>query len=63
MKLLPDYGKYLAIDGQGLPSFAKKEGSTTEERRGDNDANWGIKKYKGIRKDGTPWEKITQWFG
>jgi hypothetical protein len=27
------------------------------------DANTGIKKYSGIREDGTAWEKIKSWFG
>jgi hypothetical protein len=27
------------------------------------DANWGIKTYKGLRADGSPWEKISRWFG
>jgi len=50
---LPDYGKDLAVDGKALPTHGKKDG----------DANWGVKSYAGLREDGTPWEKITQWFG
>lgn len=63
IKLLPDYGKDLAIDGKALHSIAKKEGKHSEDHRGDHDANWGIKKYKGVQKDGAAWEKIVKWFG
>jgi len=31
--------------------------------RRDTDADWGVKTYKGTRKDGTAWEKVTKWFG
>jgi hypothetical protein len=27
------------------------------------DGDWAKKVYKGIREDGTPWEKVTSWFG
>jgi len=52
-RLLPDFGKNLAIDSKALPTYGHK----------DKDANWGVKKYRGIGKDGTPWEKVTRWFG
>ena len=72
---LPDLGKYLAIDGKALPSFGKprkekpaggsggnndreqKDGS--QDRRCENDADWGVKTYRGKGKDGAAWEKIV----
>jgi hypothetical protein len=72
---LPDLGRYLAIDGKAIPSYA--EGISREEaeerfrnpayrpddRRGDHDADWGKKTYRGQRKDGSAYEKVTKWFG
>lgn len=63
MKLLPDYGKDLAIDGKILRSLAKKQGSQKGDKRGEHDADWGRKNQKGKHKDGTTWEKMTKWFG
>lgn len=96
---LPDLGRYLALDGKALPSFAKRpkredesaqskdstpqtnptptgsEPSSPEaptaptpeevdtDRRRENDADWGVKKYRGQHKNGTAWEKATIWFG
>lgn len=34
-----------------------------KDHRRENDADWGVKTYRGKRKDGTAWEKITKWFG
>lgn len=51
--LFPDYGVDLGIDGKSLPTYGRK----------DNDADWGVKKYKGINKDGTPYETVKKWFG
>lgn len=96
-KLRPDLdelGKYLAIDGKALPSFAKPhkdnsanggaeengdgqkkspEANNSSEigdgaendvdHRGEHDADWGVKSYRGKREDGTAWEKVVRWFG
>lgn len=62
--LLPDFGKKLVVDGKAIQSFAKKENENKkEDGRRDTDANTGIKKYSGIREDGSKWEKIISWFG
>jgi hypothetical protein len=62
--LLPDFGKELAIDGKGISSVATGYNKNKKpDRRRDLDADWGIKKYKGTRKDGTLWEKTVKWFG
>ncbi|WP_432203832.1 transposase [Thermoanaerobacter uzonensis] len=63
-ELLPGFGKNLAIDGKAISSFAKRENKTKrEDGRRDLDADWGIKKYKGVREDGTTWSKVVKWFG
>ena len=64
---LPDLGRYTAIDSKAIPSFGKpvcdEAKQEEDDRRRDVDANWGVKQYKGKRKDGTTWEKVTKWFG
>ncbi len=66
---LPDYGKYLAVDGKGIETHArgKKRGEKGKEKepdgRRDTDADWGKKVYRGAREDGTAWEKVRSWFG
>lgn len=68
---LPELGRRLAVDGKALPSFGnpprknKSEEDNSEEpdRRRDNDADWGTKSYRGTRKDGSTWEKVSHWFG
>ena len=63
-KLLPDFGKHLAVDSKAIPSFAKrKNGNETTDGRRDTDANYGKKEYRGQNKDGSLWEKIVKWFG
>ncbi|MDQ0415592.1 transposase [Mesobacillus stamsii] len=62
--LLPDFGKHLAMDSKGIPSFAKhKNKEEMEDGRRDLDADYGRKDYRGVHKDGRPWEKIVKWFG
>jgi len=63
-RLLPDFGKDLAIDSKAIKSLAKRENKNrkTDGRR-DKDADWGKKEYRGIREDGTAWKKIVKWFG
>jgi hypothetical protein len=65
--LLPDLGKKLAIDSKAIQSYGKpvrdEEKTEEDDRRRDIDADWGTKTYKGVRKDGTMWEKTKKWFG
>lgn len=66
--LLPDFGKHLAIDSKAISSFAKRRNKRAEEdekedRRRDADADYGKKTYKGVREDGTVWQKVVTWFG
>ncbi len=65
---LADFGKYLAVDGKAIDTHAKGKKRDTEEEkepdgRRDTDADWGKKVYRGVREDGTAWEKVRSWFG
>ena len=66
-KVLPDFGRILAMDSKALKSHGRrgKEGSKAKgaDGRRENDADSGKKTYKGERKDGTLWEKVRSWFG
>jgi len=62
--LLPDFGKHIAIDSKAINSLAKHANKKEEaDGRRDSDADYGRKEYKGVREDGTVWEKIVTWFG
>ena len=61
---IPDFGKATALDSKDIDSFASRENkNTTKDGRRDVDAQWGKKVYKGIGKDGKPWEKVKKCFG
>jgi hypothetical protein len=64
---LPDLGQKLAVDSKAIPSYGKQvrdeDKRVEQDRRRDTDADWGTKTYKGVREDGTAWEKVTRWFG
>jgi len=60
---LPDYGQHLGIDSKAVNSAGKPTEKQEQDGRRDIDADWGKKKYRGKRKDGTIWEKIVKWFG
>lgn len=61
--LLPDFGRELAIDGKAIQSFANRKSEGEPDGRRDVDGDWGKKAYRGIRENGTPWEKVISWFG
>ena len=61
-RLLPDFGQRLAIDSKAINSAGKPTDKKADGRR-DTDADWGKKEYKGVRGDGTLWNKVTSWFG
>lgn len=62
-ELLPNFGKDLAFDSKAIESFGQRSGKDKNDKRGEHDADWGKKVYKGIREDGTAWEKVKTWFG
>lgn len=63
---LSDSGTRLAVDSKALRSFGRKPSDEKREDRDgrrDTDADWGTKTYKGVREDGSVWEKVKRWFG
>ncbi|WP_245001216.1 transposase [Caldalkalibacillus thermarum] len=57
-KLLPDFGKHLAIDSKAIPSYARhKTRNRTPDGRRDTEATYGVKTYRGVKEDGTPGRK------
>ena len=64
MKLLPRFGKRLAMDSKYIKSFASRENKNKKrDDRRETDADLGMKKYHGVHEDGTTWEKIIKCFG
>jgi hypothetical protein len=61
--LLPEFGKRLAIDSKAIDSHGRPSKSEESDGRRDTDADWGAKKYSGVRENGTVWEKVKRWFG
>lgn len=63
-KLLPSFGKTLAIDSKAVSSRSRRESKRKHiDFRGEADADRGVKTYKGKRKDGSMWESVKNWFG
>ena len=64
---LPNLGAKTAVDSKAIQSFGNPvrddEKLAEADRRRDVDADWGVKIYKGTRKDGSTWEKVAKWFG
>lgn len=61
-EILPDLGKELAFDGKAIQSLAggpksEKKNERKKDLRKEQDADWGVKKYKGEDKDGNAWKK------
>lgn len=64
IELLPDLGENLGIDGKAIPTHANPhKQSKPDDGRRDNDADYGVKTYRGKSEDGTKWEKVKSWFG
>jgi hypothetical protein len=65
-EILPSFCKDIAFDGKSIPSLSTrtpKDKPETADRRRDDDGDWGVKRYQGLRGDGTVWEKVKSWFG
>lgn len=74
-QLLPDFGVHLAGDGKAIHSHARPRKAADQnaptsapapgkpDGRRDLDANMGFKTYRGQDQNGTPWEKVSKWFG
>jgi hypothetical protein len=61
-EVLPDFGKALAVDSKAIPSAGKASDKEADGRR-ETDADYGKKEYKGKKKDGSVWKKVSSWFG
>jgi len=66
-KALPSFAKApkkeAGGDGEQASEAALAAQDDEPDRRRDDDADWGVKTYRGKRADGTPWEKVVTWFG
>lgn len=60
---LPDFGRHLSFDGKAVPSHSTGQVHQHTGETSDPDADYGRKCYRGVSKDGKPWEKVTKWFG
>lgn len=64
---LPGLGKRLAVDSKAIRSWGlpvrDEDKRQQSDRRRDMDADWGTKTFKGVRADGSKWEKVSRWFG
>jgi len=61
--ICPNFGSNLAGDGKAISSFGKPCKEENEDKRHEQDADWGVKKYCGVDKNGKAWEKTKSWFG
>lgn len=59
---LPDLGRHLGVDSKGIWSHGRPTEKERDGRR-ERDADWGVKTYRGQRKDGSLWERVVKWFG
>ncbi len=63
-EILPGFGRRLGIDSKAICSLAKRNSKKAKaDGRRELDADYGVKKYKGKRENGTLWEKVVSWFG
>ena len=62
--LLPGFGEVLGVDGKAVSSRARRLSDRPHSgRRGEHDANRGVKKVFRDRSDGTREEVLKTWFG
>lgn len=55
----PGFGRDMVIDSKAIPSLSNNENKEEKaDGRRDKDADYGRNEYRGIREDGTAWEKI-----
>ena len=62
-EVLPDLGRHTAFDGKAIPSFSTGRRDKETGLTSDPDADWGRKSYRGVKSDGSSWEKTKRWFG
>jgi hypothetical protein len=62
--MLEGFGTELAIDSKWVPSSANQVSDRKKpDGRSEADARKGVKTYRGVREDGTVWEKAVTCFG
>ena len=61
--VVPDFGRHLSFDGKAVPSYSTGQKSKQTGKTSDPDADYGHKSYRGVSKDGKPWETVKKWFG
>jgi hypothetical protein len=61
--LLPDFGEHLSFDGKAVLSYSTGQKSSKTGKTSDPDADYGRKTYRGVTKEGKPWENVKKWFG
>lgn len=59
----PDFGTNLAGDGKAIHSLGKPSKKEDGDRRHEEEADWGVKTYRGVDNGGKAWEKVKSWFG
>lgn len=59
----PNFGTNLAGDGKAIQSSGKPSKKRDGDKRREEDADWGVKKYQGVDENGKSWEKVKSWFG
>jgi len=62
-ELLPGFGKRLAIDSKAIESHGRPSDNKERDGRRECEADWGTKRYRGVREDGSVWETVKRWFG
>ena len=66
-RALPELGKELALDSEGVKSYGKPVRDERKRRKRDGrrelDADHGVKRYEGAGEDGRTWRKVVRWFG
>lgn len=61
--LFPNFGINLAGDGKAMQSLGKLSKKQDGDKRREEDADWGVKKYCGVDENGKAWEKVKSWCG
>ena len=62
-KFIPDLWKNIAGDSKPIKSFGNPSKKAFSDQRRENDADWGVKTYKGVDQEGKAWKKVKSWFG
>lgn len=58
---LPDFGERLAVDSKAVRTYARARKEPGDSS--DPDADWGRKRHREEREDGSVLERVRKWFG